>query len=225
MFVCFRETARRLQASLIETRRSEGKVRHEHIAGLGSVPLVPSAAERIAFWAKLHQRLDALGNRIDAARLGALLTAIHARIPMPTQDDQQAVQLEREDARFWQAMAEMAADDIAGHKELLASTERAIAGREKASADFPAYAQAAKDRLARTEKGEVVAGISPPMTQKDFLRISGMTEAEAQHCERLAYVAARVGLQTVIDEQMRRQEKAEKAVVRKMHRQLRRAGS
>jgi hypothetical protein len=88
MFVRFRETARRLQASLTETRRQGGKVRHEHIAGLGSVPIAPTTTDRIAFWTKLHQRLDALSNRLDAAQRGAILTAIHARIPMPTLDDQ-----------------------------------------------------------------------------------------------------------------------------------------
>ena len=60
----------------------------------GSIPLSPSAADRIAFWTKLHQRLDALSNRVDAAQRGAILTAIHARNPMPTLDDQQAAQLE-----------------------------------------------------------------------------------------------------------------------------------
>jgi hypothetical protein len=115
------------------------------------VPLAPSPADRIAFWTKLHQRLDALSNRVDAAQRGDVLTAIHARIPMPTLDDQQAVQLERAQAAaaFLQQVTDMAADDIGSHKELLASTERAITAREKASADFGANAQAAKDRLAR----------------------------------------------------------------------------
>jgi hypothetical protein len=87
MFVRFRETARRLQASLVTTARAEGKVRHEHIGALGSVPRSPSPADRIAFWTKLHQRLDALSNRIDAAQRGAILTAVHSRIPMPTLDE------------------------------------------------------------------------------------------------------------------------------------------
>ena len=87
MFVRFRQTARRLQVSLTATRWDGGRVRHEHVAGLGSAPLTPSAADRIAFWTKLHQRLDTLGNRVDATQRGAILTAIHARIPMPTMDD------------------------------------------------------------------------------------------------------------------------------------------
>jgi hypothetical protein len=44
MFVRFRQTDYRLQVSLVETRRLDGKVRHEHIAGLGSVECPPSVA-------------------------------------------------------------------------------------------------------------------------------------------------------------------------------------
>jgi hypothetical protein len=82
MFVRLRQSDRRLQASLTETRHQGGKVRHEHVAGLGSVPVAPSPSDRLAFWTKLHQRLDALGNRVDAVQRGAILSAIHARIPM-----------------------------------------------------------------------------------------------------------------------------------------------
>jgi hypothetical protein len=221
MFVRFRETARRLQVSLTASRWNGGRVRHEHIAGLGSVPLSPSVADRIAFWTKLHQRLDALSNRVDAAQRGALLTAIHARIPMPTTDDHQAVQLEhaRADARFWETFAEMQAERIEGNKGLLATAQRAIAEGEPLAADAAAKAQAAKDRLARAEKGEAVA-VPPPMTRKDFLRISGMTEAEAQHCERVAGIAARGEdwWRLMRDEQDRRSRQVEKAVVRQLHR-------
>ena len=73
----------RLQISLTATRWDGGRVRHEHIAGLGSVPLSPSATDGIAFWIKLHQRLGALSNRVDATQRGAILTAIHARSGFP----------------------------------------------------------------------------------------------------------------------------------------------
>lgn len=109
VFVRFRPTARRLQLSLIETHRSAGRVHHEHIAGLGSVPLAPSTADRIAFWTQLHERLGRLANRIDAAVHGAIPTAIHARIPMPTQEEQQAERLEmaKEDSRQQSTLAEV----------------------------------------------------------------------------------------------------------------------
>ena len=71
------------------------------------------------------------------------------------------------------------ADDIEGHKTLLATAQTAIAEREPLAADTAAKAQAAKDRLARVEKGEAVAGIGAPMTAQDLLRITGMTSRGA----------------------------------------------
>jgi hypothetical protein len=136
-------------------------------------------------------------------------------------DEQQTVQLDRarDDARFWQSMADMAADDIEGHKELLASTQQAISDREKASADFVTHAQSAKDRLAKVERGEAVP-IPAPMTRKDLLRISGMTEARARHCERVAEIAEQGEhwFQTLQNEQARRRDQANKTVVRRLHR-------
>jgi hypothetical protein len=155
MFVRFRQTARRLQASLITGRREGSKVRHEHVAGLGSVPVTPTAADRIAYWTKLHQRLDALSNRVDAAQRGAIMAAIHARIPMPTLDDHQAVQVERAhiDVRFWDTPAGMSADRVKEQKGLLATVQRRIAEGEPLAADTAAKAQAAKERLARAAEG------------------------------------------------------------------------
>jgi hypothetical protein len=183
------------------------------------VPHSPLAADRIAFWTRLHQRLDALSNRIDTVQRGAILAAIHARIPMPTPDDQQAVQLEhaQADAKFWQALAEGQAEDIEAHKGLVATAQRDLG--ERAAAEIAAKAEAARDRVARTERGEAVA-VPPPLTRKDMLRITGMTEAEARHCERVHEIAERGGLQLLLNEEHRRRRQAEKAVVRELHRML-----
>jgi len=37
MYVRFRQTKRRLQVSLVESRRTDGRVDQEHVASLGSV--------------------------------------------------------------------------------------------------------------------------------------------------------------------------------------------
>jgi hypothetical protein len=42
VFARFRQTSTRLQVSLVETRRIDGKVLHEHIAGLGSIETPPT---------------------------------------------------------------------------------------------------------------------------------------------------------------------------------------
>jgi hypothetical protein len=86
MFVRFRHQGRRLQPSLMQTRRVDGKVRSEHIASLGSVDADLSLRERLAFWAKLPGRLDRLGNRVAAAEHGKIYGVLHARIPMVTPD-------------------------------------------------------------------------------------------------------------------------------------------
>jgi hypothetical protein len=94
MFVRFRQPGRHLQVSIVATRRAAGRVVYEHVAGLGSVPGSLSPTDRIAFWTKLHQRLDGLSHRINASQRDAVLTAVDARIPMPTPDEQPAMRLD-----------------------------------------------------------------------------------------------------------------------------------
>src|SRR5689334_22230368 len=94
MFVRFRQTPYRLQLSIVETRRANGKVRHEHVASLGSVPQPQTVPDRVTFWAGLHERLARLSNRLDTAARAKLMDEVHARVPMVTTDERQAMQLE-----------------------------------------------------------------------------------------------------------------------------------
>ena len=105
-FIRYRQSGTRLQVSLIETRRIGGKVRHEHIASFGSVEMPPLVKDRLAFWQRLHERLTKLSNRIDAAAQAKLLGDIHAKIPMVTLDEQQALKLEnaKADERLWESI-------------------------------------------------------------------------------------------------------------------------
>jgi N-formylglutamate amidohydrolase len=48
---------------------------------LGSIETPPSVAARIEFWRGLHERLDQLSNRLDAATRGKVMAAVHARVP------------------------------------------------------------------------------------------------------------------------------------------------
>jgi hypothetical protein len=47
MFVRFRQAKSRLQASLIQTRRADGRVRHEHFAMLGTFDAPASVGGRL----------------------------------------------------------------------------------------------------------------------------------------------------------------------------------
>jgi hypothetical protein len=159
MFVRFRQTDRSLQVTLSATRRDAGRVRHEHIASFGSVPLSPqeplAPADRITFWTKLHQRFDALSNQVDAAQHGAILTAIYAPIPMPTMDDHQAVQLDhaRADARFWETLADGYAEQIEGNKKVLGAAQKAITEREPLAADTAAKGTGGKRSAGKGREG------------------------------------------------------------------------
>jgi hypothetical protein len=83
----FRETKTRLRVSLVETRRIEGRVRHVHIASLGSVPMPPEVDDRLAFWQRFHGRLAGLAKRVDGQKQAKVLGEVHARIPMVVPDE------------------------------------------------------------------------------------------------------------------------------------------
>jgi hypothetical protein len=107
--------------SLIQTRREGGKARHEHIAGLGAITIPTSAADRIAFWRRLHDRLSALSNRIVDEQ-SKILVAIDERIPMPTPDELRDV--ERQGGS---ALRRVHTNTIEGDEGVIGAAERAIA--------------------------------------------------------------------------------------------------
>ena len=137
MFVRFRQQGNRLQASLMQTRRVSGKMQSEHIASLGSVDAEVSVRERLAFWAKLPERLARLGNRVGPDDQPKVYAALHARIPMVTPDEQRAIQEANAegDERFLGAMRDMGAASIAEHKALIARAETMIAERAPKAAE------------------------------------------------------------------------------------------
>lgn len=160
MFVRFRLQGNRLQASLAQSRRVGGKVQAEHIGALGSVDAGVSVRARLAFWAKLPQRLAALANRLGADEHPKVYAALHGRIPMVTAEEQRAVQEEnfKDDERFWDAMRDLNAASVEEHKSLVASTEAKLKEHESAAADAGEKFETAKDRLQRLRRGESVAG-------------------------------------------------------------------
>ena len=137
MFVRFRQTKRRVQVSLVENRRGDGRVRQEHIAWLGTIATEPSIDDRMAFWRQLHERLATLANRVDANTQAKVLADIHARIPMVMIEEQDGLKLENAETseQFWTRLREMHEEQIEGHRQLIASAERAIAKGQSAAAE------------------------------------------------------------------------------------------
>jgi hypothetical protein len=176
MFVRFRQTPSRLQVSLVEGRRVGGKVRHEHIASLGSILVPFTAADHIAFWDRACERIDRLANRIGGDK-GKIIGAIDARIPIFAGEDILTVQREcaEADEKLWTTINSADAKVADNLKE---QADQACA-HAKISGEMVATA---KDRIARIGKGEIVSGgLGKPMTLKYYekiLRDAGWTAAD-----------------------------------------------
>ena len=189
MFVRFRQQGRRLQASLMQTRRASGKMQSEHIASLGSVDAGVSVRERLAFWAKLPERLARLGNRVGPDEHAKIYGALHARIPMVTPDEQRAIQEANAegDERFWGAMRDMGTASVEEHKALISRAETTIAEHAPKAAEAGERAQAAKDRLERIRRGESVpGGLGKPFDVRAALKAEGFTERDLRRMQLLA---------------------------------------
>ena len=149
MFVRFRQGPYRLQVSITETRRVAGKVRHEHIASLGSIELPLTVAGRIAFWVRVNARLADLSNRIDPAMQGKIRGDLHARVPMVTPDEQRGLQLTNAEAdqRFWEICRDMNQEQVDGHAALAGTAERAMAVARAEASKAAANVTIAKERV------------------------------------------------------------------------------
>jgi hypothetical protein len=228
MFVRFRQSRLRLQVSLLETRRIDGKVRNEHVANLGSVEMPATVACRLAFWARLHERLAKLSNRADAATQGKILGNIHARIPMVTLDEQRALQLENAEAdeKWWTGLQDIGQSQVSGHKELVATTEQAIASGEAEIAKATAKVVAAKNRVERIKRGEdVPGGLGKPHTRQDFERElikAGFTKSQLRHCSALAELTPEEDdFREAMDEIHRARHRSEHATIARLLRKKR----
>jgi hypothetical protein len=189
MFVRFRQTRSGLQVSLVETRRAGGKVCHEHIASLGSVETPPGIAARLGFWGRVHERLAKLSNRVDGTMQGKILGAVHARVPMVTPQEQQALKLENAeaDARLWSTIYDMNAGTVEDHKRLVATAQHAISNGQAGMADAAAKAASAKDRVERIKGGEdVPGGLGKPTDVEKVFRENGFSTADLHYARLVA---------------------------------------
>jgi hypothetical protein len=217
MFVRFRQSRNRLQASLIETRRVAGKVRHEHVASLGAVDSPPSIRERLTFWGKLPDRLGRLANRINAGDQAKIYGAVHARIPMVTPDEQRSLQEEsaKADERFWSVMRDMNAEAVEGQKGVIDLAERAVAEGQAGIALAEVGGARAKERLDRLGRGEAVSGgFDKPKTLEAILIEEGWSKSDLRHARRLNAAIKACGIETVLKEIRKRTDRAEKSVAR-----------
>jgi hypothetical protein len=170
MFVRFRQTRDRLQVSFVVPHRFAGKVRQEHIAGLGSVRMPPTVADRLVFWRKVEERLAKLGNRINAEDAARIRGSLFARIPMPSADEQAAVQLAnaQADAELFVALHDMHATVVADHQRFAGTVDSKIAEGCAVLAEAAARLSATRERVAAIERGEAVAA-SPSLVRCEII--------------------------------------------------------
>jgi hypothetical protein len=223
MFVRFRQTQSRLRVSLVETRRADGRVRHEHIASLGSIKEPPTVEARLVFWRKLHERLGKLSNRIG--NLGKIMIEVHARIPMVTLDEQRDQRLDRAERheRLWTTMCDNTQAHVDKLKAARATIDRQIAEAEANREKLAAEATTARNRIERIKAGE---DVHVPRVPKmgDVLREAGWTNADMRHAARLSEVCDALGddrvMKAITDEAVTAGERAKRAFVRRLLRYL-----
>jgi hypothetical protein len=160
---------------------------------------------RLAFWRRLQERLARLSNRVDAETQARVLAdidakvraAVHARVPMVTLDEQHRLKIENAEAneRFWTTLHSMHEEQVNGHKDILAITERSIAAISAHMAEAAAKAADAKDRIERIRKGEDVP-VGKRLTREDverILREAGLTTADIRHMDLVTAFHKEVG--------------------------------
>jgi hypothetical protein len=222
MFVRFRQSANRLQLSLVESCRVGVKVRHEHVASLGAIGMSPSVADRVAFWGRLHERLAKLSNRVDPKAQTKIFESVHAKIPLPTIAEQRGLQLEnaKADERIWTHLRELHEEQVEGQQKLVETAKTAIGENQSAAANAAAHAAAMSERIGRIEKGEAVpGGLGKTVTIEDAIAELGWTPSDVRHARRLSIlheIGADDDYQEAVFKHNRRAEKAlSRSILRK----------
>lgn len=179
MFVRFRQASRRLQLSLVETRRESGKVRHEHVASLGAIATPLTVSDRVEFWTRLHQRLDRLSNRLDSEIQTKIFGTVHARVPMPTVDEIHALQLEeaKQHETVWRMRHIQTEGIVEANKQLAEHARKMVREGEPLLAAAAEEVEAATARRERIERGENVSLPGKPPSLKEL----GITPAHAEY--------------------------------------------
>ena len=127
---------------------------------------------------------------------------------MATADEQRALQLRnaQDDERFWTSVQEINQATADDHRGVVAGAERTIADAQAQAVNAASNAAAAKERVARIERGEdVPGGLGKPLTREDFLR-AGFTARDLRFMDFIADLPADV-YDAALTEEHRRSER------------------
>jgi hypothetical protein len=206
MHVRARLQYRRIQISLVDTHRVDGKVQQEHIASLGSVPPDMSPADRLAFWTQAHPRLARLGNRIDLAKI---MGELHAKVPMVVAGDPGLlagrIEIAEHNAGLWTAVREHTLATVEEKRELVAKLTTEIAEGEKLAAVAAGHIEEDRRKVERLKAGEDV-DVGKPLDFHAILKAAGCTDADIRHMEVVATISES-GFKQYVDESQRETER------------------
>jgi hypothetical protein len=161
-----------------------------------------SVRERLAFWAKLPERLSRLGNRVGADDHAKIYGALHARIQMVTPDEQRAIQEEnaKGDERFWEALRGLNASHIESYRGHIALAETKIAEMEPEVVRAAEKVEIARNRLEKLKRREDVSGgLGKPPDIVAILKAAGWTPRDFKSA-RLAWSLTTAEFETMIKE-------------------------
>ena len=136
---------RRLQISLVDTQRADGKVRQEHVASL-------------AFWTQVHPRLSRLDNRLSPEMRARVMGELHAVVPMVSIDAAIAGKIETADRNLQRStkLRDMFQEMVSAKKAMLVQLQRDIAEGEAQAAKMDGAVKRDQDKLTRLKAGEDV---------------------------------------------------------------------
>jgi hypothetical protein len=222
MHVRARLHRRRIQISLVDTRRVDGKVRQEHIASLGSVPPEITPADRLAFWTQVHPRLTRLGNRLDPAALATVMGELHAKVPMVAISDPGLVagkiETAERNAGIWTAVREHTLANIQQKRELIAKLAAEVAEEEKLAADAADFAAQDRSKMERLKAGEDV-DVGKPINVQAILKEIGFSDADMRHIQTVGALSE-AGAEQYIDQSIREHLQRNKRTTRAIARRI-----
>jgi hypothetical protein len=154
VFIRFRQTRRRLYASLVETKRVDGVVRQHHLAALSSVAIasdnrVRAVRERREVWTAFHEAVARLG--IDTETAAKFMTTLHARIPYVTEEESgEAELLEAEsDVAHWESLHHNTIETIKVRERVIKHQQDRIADDKQFAAQEAENIETAKQKVTR----------------------------------------------------------------------------
>ena len=220
MFVRFRSTRARLQASLIRPRRIDGKVRAEHVAALGSIAQ-PANIIRLGRVLAIPARAARKAGE-PPPDPGPVYAAIHARIPLPTAEQRAAmIETAEADARLWERLRDMHQSTADEHKEFAGDIERKVQEGRTAAARAAEDAAAANERVTKLKRGEAVnGGLHRPFDVRQAFRDAGWSARDMAHARNMSQLSE-AQFEEYLAEAAKRDGKARRRIERALVRQIR----